>query len=530
MKAEDLKNSILQLAMEGKLVPQNPNDEPASVLLEKIRDEKERLIKAKKIKRNNKESFIFRKNGHFYEKVSKKGEPVCIDEEIPFDIPDSWEWCRFGYVVDFSLGKTPPRKELIFWDNATTPWVTISDMVDGKIINCTQENVNNYALEKSFKGILVPKGTLLMSFKLTVGKVSILGLDAVHNEAIISIKPFIDDNNCFRDYLFRVLPLISQTGDTKSAIKGKTLNSKSLNKLLIPLPPFNEQERIVNKIEDIIPLIEEYGVDKEQLDKLNSEFPDKLKSSILQEAIQGKLVPQDSNDEPSSVLLERIRDEKERLIKEKKIKRNKNESYIFKENNHFYEKIGDNEPECIDSNIPFEIPESWHWYRLGEISFITKLAGFEYSKYIAPNITNEGIPLLKAKYIKEDKLLKNFEHFIPKELSDSLIRSKVNKRCILTPYVGASIGNVILFDGLYEAHLAPNLAKIVMYGSISEKYIVNYIKSPFGYLELTKYMKSTAQPSISMAALRDMLVPIPSLKEQKEIIKRIEILFEILNI
>lgn len=167
---------------------------------------------------------------------------------------------------------------------------------------------------------------------------------------------------------------------------------------------------------------------------------------------------------------------------------------------------------------------------MGEISFITKLAGFEYSKYIAPNITNEGIPLLKAKYIKEDKLLKNFEHFIPKELSDSLIRSKVNKRCILTPYVGASIGNVILFDGLYEAHLAPNLAKIVMYGSISEKYIVNYIKSPFGYLELTKYMKSTAQPSISMAALRDMLVPIPSLKEQKEIIKRIEMLFEILNI
>ena len=474
--------------------------------------------------------FTFRKNGHFYEKVSKKGEPVCIDEEIPFDIPDSWEWCRFGYVVDFSLGKTPPRKELIFWDNATTPWVTISDMVDGKIINCTQENVNNYALEKSFKGILVPKGTLLMSFKLTVGKVSILGLDAVHNEAIISIKPFIDNNNCFRDYLFRVLPLISQTGDTKSAIKGKTLNSKSLNKLLIPLPPLNEQRCIVNKIEDIMPFIEEYGVDKEQLDKLNSEFPDKLKSSILQEAIQGKLVSQDSNDEPSSVLLERIRNEKERLIKEKKIKRNKNESYIFKENNHFYEKIGDNEPECIDSDIPFEIPESWHWYRLGEISFITKLAGFEYSKYIAPNITNEGIPLLKAKYIKEDKLLKNFEHFIPKELSDSLIRSKVNKRCILTPYVGASIGNVILFDGLYEAHLAPNLAKIVMYGSISEKYIVNYIKSPFGYLELTKYMKSTAQPSISMAALRDMLVPIPSLKEQKEIIKRIEMLFEILNI
>ena len=203
---------------------------------------------------------------------------------------------------------------------------------------------------------------------------------------------------------------------------------------------------------------------------------------------------------------------------------------IIKENNHFYEKVGKKgEPVCIDDEIPFEIPRLWIWCRLGELSFITKLAGFEYSKYISPNLTSEGIPLLKAKYIKNDKLLKNFEHYIPKKLSDSLIRSKVNKKCIITPYVGASIGNVVLFEGNYEAHLAPNLAKIVMYGSLSEKYIVNYIKSPFGYLELTKYLKSTAQPSISMAALRDMLVPLPPLREQKEIIKKIEELFIFLN-
>ena len=216
------------------------------------------------------------------------------------------------------------------------PWVSISDLVDGKIINATKENVNKYALEKLFKGTLVPKGTLLMSFKLTVGKVSILGFDAVHNEAIISIKPFIDENNSFRDYLFRILPLISQTGDTKSAIKGKTLNSKSLNKLLIPLPPLNEQKSIINKIEEILPLIDEYDINEEKLDKLNSEFPDKLKSSILQEAIQGKLVLQNPNDEPASVLLEKIKEEKERLIKEKKIKRNKNESYIFSEYMGFF--------------------------------------------------------------------------------------------------------------------------------------------------------------------------------------------------
>ena len=530
MKAEDLKNSILQLAMEGKLVPQNPNDEPASVLLEKIRDEKERLIKAKKIKRNNKESFIFRKNGHFYEKIGKKEKPVCIDDEIPFEVPDSWEWIRINTIREVYTGNSINKTEKETKFTGLTEGYNYIATKDVKFDNSIDYD-NGVKIPKDLEKFRVaPKGSVLLCIEggSAGRKIGILNQDVCFGNKLACFKTFNENNN----FLFYYL----QSPNFKEIFKSKKtgiiggVGIAKLRNVLMPIPPLKEQKRIINKLHDLIPKINEYGIYKESFDILNSEFPDKLKSSILQEAIQGKLVPQNPNDEPASVLLERIKDEKERLIKEKKIKRNKNESYIFKENNHFYEKIGDNEPECIDSDIPFEIPESWHWYRLGEISFITKLAGFEYSKYIAPNITNEGIPLLKAKYIKEDKLLKNFEHFIPKELSDSLIRSKVNKRCILTPYVGASIGNVILFDGLYEAHLAPNLAKIVMYGSISEKYIVNYIKSPFGYLELTKYMKSTAQPSISMAALRDMLVPIPSLKEQKEIIKRIEILFEILNI
>ena len=137
--------------------------------------------------------------------------------------------------------------------------------------------------------------------------------------------------------------------------------------------------------------------------------------------------------------------------------------------------------------------------------------------------------MLKAKYIKGDKLLNEFEDYIPKELSDNLIRSKVNKKCILTPYIGASIGNVVYFEGFFEAHLAPNLAKIEMYGNINEKYIVNYIKSPLGYYELTKYLKSTAQPSISMAALRDMLIPLPPLNEQMKIVRKIEELCILFN-
>ena len=518
MKAEDLKNSILQMAMEGKLVPQDPNDEPASVLLEKIHDKKEKLIKEKKIKRNNKESFIFRKNGHFYERIGKKGEPVCIDDELPFDIPDNWEWCRFGHIVNFSLGKTPPRKEPIFWDDAKIPWVSISDMVDGKIINTTKENVNNYALEKSFKGILIPKGTLLMSFKLTVGKVSILGLDAVHNEAIISINPFVDENNCFRDYLFRILPLISQTGDTKSAIKGKTLNSKSLNKLLIPLPSLKEQKRIINKIEDILPLIEEYGVNEEQLDKLNSEFPDKLRSSILQEAVQGKLVPQDPTDEPASVLLDKIKEEKERLIKEKKIKRNKNESVIYKKNNHFYEKIGNDEPICIDDEIPFEMPESWECVRLGAFNEIERGGSPRPIKQYITEDSN-GINWIKiGDTIKGDKYIYSTKEKIkPEGMKKS--RYVEEGDFLLTNSMSFGRPYILKTNGcIHDGWLVIKLNDKLFY----QDFMFYLLSSNFIFEQFSKLSAGSAVKNLKIDSVKKVFVPVPPLNEQKRIVKKIE--------
>lgn len=259
MKAETLRKSILQLAVEGKLVPQDETEEPASELLKKIQTEKEELIKEGKIKRNKKESVIFRKDGSFYEQVGKK-EPVCIDDEIPFEIPDSWEWVRFGSLVEFPLGKTPPRKESEYWTNANYNWVSIADMEDGKHIKTTKEYVNDVAKENIFKNRISPKGTLLMSFKLTVGKVSILDIDAFHNEAIISIYPYYDVNNITRNYLFYTLPLLSQEGDTKSAIKGKTLNKTSLNALFIPLPSMSEQKRIVEKLQEVLSIVERFDI------------------------------------------------------------------------------------------------------------------------------------------------------------------------------------------------------------------------------------------------------------------------------
>ena len=205
-----------------------------------------------------------------------------------------------------------------------------------------------------------------MSFKLTVGKVSILGIDALHNEAIISIFPYSDKENTIRDYLFRTMPLLSQNGNTKDAIKGSTLNSDSINQLLIPLPPMQEQRRIVNKLRELDSPLAEYREAEEKADKLNSEFPEQLKKSILQLAVQGKLVPQDPGDEPASVLLEKIRAEKERLIREGKIKLDKNESVIFRRDNSHYEKLTGIE-RCIDENLPFEIPENWAWVRVGDI-------------------------------------------------------------------------------------------------------------------------------------------------------------------
>ena len=299
MTAKQLKNSILKEAVQGKLIKQNEEDEPASELVKRIKAEREKLIKAGKIKPNKNISSIYRKGNSFYEKIGK--EEICIDEELPFEIPTTWEWTYFKDIVYYSMGKTPPRKEKEYWENTKFAWVSIADLVANGFIYKTKEKVNQYSVDKIFRNKISKSGTLLMSFKLTVGKVSILGIDAYHNEAIISIYPFINDKNIMRDYLFFILPLISQYGNTKSAIKGNTLNSDSLDLLYIPLPPIEEQKRIVNKLNELMPLIDEYEKLERELNELDKKFPERLKKSILKEAVQGKLIKQ--NKEDSAIII-----------------------------------------------------------------------------------------------------------------------------------------------------------------------------------------------------------------------------------
>ena len=246
--SDKLKKSVLQEAIQGKLVPQIEEEGTVQELLEQIKQEKQKLVKEGKLKKSAlTASVIFKGDDNkYYEQIGS--EVVDLTDDIPFEIPQTWKWCRLGTIVKMRIGKTPPRGEQVYWSNGTHNWVSISDMVEGGTIKTVKEKVSDMAVNEIFKCFPSSKGSLLMSFKLTVGRTSILGIDAYHNEAIITIVPYADVDNIFRNYLFYILPTISNSGDSKDAIKGKTLNNKSLNSLLIPLPPLLEQKRIVAKI------------------------------------------------------------------------------------------------------------------------------------------------------------------------------------------------------------------------------------------------------------------------------------------
>ena len=252
---DKLRKSILQEAIQGKLVPQIAEEGSAQELLEQIKAEKQKLVKEGKLKKSAlNDSVIFRGDDNkYYEQIGENCNDIT--DEIPFDLPYNWCWCRFSNIVSMTIGKTPARGEQTYWINGKYNWVSISDMVDGGSISTTKEKVSDLAVKEVFSAPISEKGCILMSFKLSIGKTSILDIDAFHNEAIITIRPVIDKEYVMRNYLFKVLPLIANLGESKDAIKGKTLNSKSLSNLLIPLPPLPEQRRIIQKIKQLTQLL-----------------------------------------------------------------------------------------------------------------------------------------------------------------------------------------------------------------------------------------------------------------------------------
>ena len=370
MTAEDLRKAILQQAIQGKLVPQDPNDGPASVLLERIREEKARLVKKKKIKKDKNESIIYRgeDNSH-YEKFAD-GTVKCIDDEIPFEIPQSWCWVRFGSLVIHNPQVTADDEanaafmpmtlidagygssytyETKKWGTIKTGFTKIAtgDIAYAKITPCFQNR-------KSFILGEVPGGVAAATTELNVIRTYAGTLDGWY------ILYFLKSEYFIKEARYK-----------GTAGQQRVLSDYVQNKL-VPLPPLNEQKRIVQKIQEALPIVRIYGKSQEALDKLNADIFDKLKKSVLQEAIQGRLVPQDPNDESASVLLERIKEEKAKLFKEGKLKKKDLvDSVIFKgDDNKYYETI-DGKTECIDEEIPYDLPSNWAWTRLGNVAKMT---------------------------------------------------------------------------------------------------------------------------------------------------------------
>ena len=335
MTAQDIKNSILQLAVQGKLVPQNPNDEPASELLKRIKAEKQKLIKEGKIKKDKIQSEIYFDADNIpYEK--RGSETVCIKDEFPFEIPESWMWVRLGFVTEIARGGSPrPIKAFLTTKGNGIPWIKIGDSdKGGKYINSTEEFIIKDAVSKSR---MVHKGDFLLTNSMSFGRPYILNIGGCIHDGWLVISNIYNVFNV--EYLYYLLSsrfAYYQFCKTVSGAVVKNLNTEKVADSIVPLPPLSEQKRIVAKIEELLPHIEEYGRCEAELNKLNKDFPEALKKSILQTAVQGRLVPQDPNDESAEKLLEKIRAERQKLIKEGKIKKSKTESQIFRRGSAYY--------------------------------------------------------------------------------------------------------------------------------------------------------------------------------------------------
>ena len=444
--------------------------------------------------------FIFRKNGHYYKRVGKKGEPVCIDEEIPFDIPDSWEFCALDNIIYNTPTKKHQIKRSEIKEQGLIPVISQSQIfVEG------YSNKNNKIINVDVPTIIFGDHTKNIKY---IDFNFIVGADGVKILNPILIYP---------KFLFYLISFIKINMNDR----GYSRHYQFLKEKYYPLPPLEEQKRIVNKIEDILPLIEEYGVNEEKLDKLNSEFPDKLKSSILQEAIQGKLVPQDSNDEPASVLLEKIKEEKERLIKEKKIKRNKNESIIYNKNNHYYEIIGKKgKIHCIDDEIPFDIPNNWNWVKLNNICNYGNFLSID-SKNIADNDW-----VLDLKDIEKDtgKLI-NFT--VKKEIKSKSKKFIFKRGDVLYSKLRPYLNKVIIAkqDGYCTTEILP----LKFYNSVYNYYAQIVLMSPYFVNYAIECSYGTKMPRLGTSDGKNAFFPLPPSNEQIKIVNKVKECFNIID-
>lgn len=468
MTPEQIRMSILYAAFQGKLVEQRAEEGDADILYKQCLSDISTAIKQGEIKKQKPLSEI-------------------TDDDIVFDIPSSWRNIKLGVVSQLIDGEKVKGKEYKY--------------LEVKYLrgNIEAKTVTEGKFAKQGQLVILVDGE-------NSGEVFALPEDG-YLGSTFKVLYIVDTLDI--DYVLKFFEL--KRSELRANKKGAAiphLNKDLLFNYVIPLPPLDEQHRIVAKIEELLPYVDRYAEAYEKLEQFNAKFPEDMKKSILQYAIQGKLVEQRPEEGSAEELYKAIQEEKQKLIKEGKLKKTRALPLITEE------------------EIPFDFPKTWKICYIDDIAFVTKLAGFEYTKYIADNLVIDGIPLFKGKNVQNGKLVLEFESFIPESVSDELPRSQITKKCLLTPYVG-TIGNIAIFDGTFKAHLGSNVGKIEILNSndntfVLEEYLLWYLRSQYGYNELTKYKKATAQESISIDAIRNVIIAIPPLEEQHRIVAKIE--------
>ena len=511
MNGKQLKNSILQWAIQGKLVPQDPNDEPASVLLDKIRQEKERLIKEKKIKRDKNASIIYRgEDNSYYEKMLATGEVKCIDKEIPFEIPDGWEWCRLGEISTYAQTK---RK--INASNADTQlWgLDLEDIEKGgRLLNIKTVGERKAIGDKT----IFNRGDILYSkLRPYLLKILVAPEGGICTPEII---PFTCYGNICKDYIVSFLksPYVDDYINSATfGVKMPRVSTEIMTSLLVPLPPLSEQFRIDTKAKELMPYIDEYGKAQDKLNKLNEKLYYTIRKSILQEAIQGKIVPQIAEEGTAQELLEQIKAEKQKLVKEGKLKKSAlNDSGIFRgDDNKYWEKNG-KDVVCIDAEIPFEVPSSWIWCRMGDC--VNIIGGYAFKSYDLKS--SLGIRVIRISDISEKGLVN--KNIVKYNGNEDLTQYLIKRNDILIAMTGGTVGkSLLLTEKLSEPLLLNQRVAIIRNIWINVEYLNAFLHSPY-IKQIIDKKKNSTNDNISMSDLNGFLIPLPPLKEQYRIVER----------
>ena len=499
MDTKALRQKILDLAIRGKLVPQDQNDEPASVLLERIREQKKQMVKDGKLKPKDikKDTVIFKGDDNLHYERFNDGTVKCIEDEIPFELPEGWEWTKLGCITDVIQYGLSNSAE----STGDYRLLRITDIQDGCV---NWESVPFTNTDAAKKYLLHKNDIVFARTGATVGKsflITDLPYDSVYASYLIRIRLIKGISANYIYQFFNSYCYWKQVTGKAVGVGQPNCNGTALKELFIPLPSQAEQNRIVSVSNNLLKIADIISFEQEDL----SELIQTAKSKILDLAIHGKLVPQDPNDEPASVLLERIRKEKEELIKQGKIKRDKKESVIFKgDDNSYYEKIG-NKTENIDDQIPFDLPQGWIWCR-GYSCFdgmeSTKPHGDFFDYIDIDAIDNQNHCIKEAKHLPVTK-------------APSRASRAVKNGSVLFSLVRPYLENIALVDEKYCNCIASTGFYICnSNGMLSPKFMYFLMISGYVVTGLNRFMKGDNSPSICKDNIENWLYPVPPIKEQ----------------